>query len=137
MKWEGFEKKSDRTWETEENLETADKILAEYLDKVGGKEAILEAYAAKKNKSGEKKKRGRASTGVEPNKRGRKANGAAVPVTTNIEFKPPSGTWEEDVVMIDACEGTEGKVNVYLTWKSGHKTQHPLAQVYKRCPQKV
>lgn len=39
--------------------------------------------------------------------------------------------------MIDACEGTEGSVVVFLTWKGGQKTQHPLVQVYKRCPQKM
>lgn len=39
--------------------------------------------------------------------------------------------------MIDACEGKDGNVLAFLTWKSGAKTQHPLAQVYKRCPQKV
>jgi hypothetical protein len=26
---------------------------------------------------------------------------------------------------------------VYLTWESGHRSQHSLAQVYKRCPQRV
>jgi chromobox protein 1 len=52
-------------------------------------------------------------------------------------FKPPTGSWEDDVEGIDACEGTDGNVMVFLQWASGHKTQHPLEQVYKRCPQKV
>jgi len=26
---------------------------------------------------------------------------------------------------------------VFLSWANGHKTQHPLEQVYKRCPQKM
>lgn len=38
---------------------------------------------------------------------------------------------------IDACEGNGGAIVVYLTWKGGEKSQHPLHQVYKRCPQKV
>lgn len=75
-------------------------------------------------------------------KRGRK-NGTHPASSTppasakSAEFKPPSGNWEEEVVGIDACEGTEGNIVVYLTWKGGEKSQHPLHQVYKRCPQKV
>jgi len=142
VKWEGFDKKADRTWEPIENLETAPKILEAYLAKFGGKEALMEAWEEKKASKG--KKRGRASTGGETNetKRGKK-NGVhptdsdAPASFRRAEFKPPSGNWEEAVVGIDACEGTEGSIVVYLTWKGGEKTQHPLHQVYKRCPQKM
>ncbi|KAG4420056.1 hypothetical protein IFR04_006815 [Cadophora malorum] len=148
VKWEGFEKKSDRTWEPEENLETAAVILGEYLESVGGKDLILSTWEEKKAEaaSGKKgKKRGRASTGTPLEngaKRGRKSKdhpASATPPSSvaAADFKPPTGSWEDAVVAIDACEGTEGSVVVYLTWKGGHKTQHPLAQVYKRCPQKM
>merc|ERR1711939_543878 len=86
VKWEGFEKKSDRTWEPEENLETAAVILGEYLESVGGKDLILSTWEEKKAE---------AASGKKGKKRGR---------------------------AIDACEGTEGSVVVYLTWKGGHKT---------------
>ncbi len=69
---------------------------------------------------------------------GKNQTSASPPASASkAEFKPPTGSWEDEVVAIDACEGNEGTVVVYLTWKGGHKTQHPLAQVYKRCPQKV
>ncbi|KAL2069490.1 hypothetical protein VTL71DRAFT_14169 [Oculimacula yallundae] len=144
VKWEGFEKKSDRTWEPEENLETASGMLNDYLASVGGKELILSAWEEKKAEAaaGKKgKKRGRASTGVENGaKRGRKTHpSSGTPPASSFaaDFKPPTGSWEDTVVAIDACEGSEGSVVVYLTWKGGYKTQHPLAQVYKRCPQKM
>jgi len=125
---------------------TAEKILNEYLASVGGKEQIMFDWEEKKKEARAKKgpkKRGRASTGTtQANgsaKRGRKGDhpSSATPPASVKDFKPPSGSWEEEVVGIDACEGTEGSVVVYLTWKNGHKTQHPLPQVYKRCPQKV
>jgi len=128
--------------------ETAAVILGEYLESVGGKDLILSTWEEKKAEaaSGKKgKKRGRASTGTPLEngaKRGRKSKdhpASATPPSSvaAADFKPPTGSWEDAVVAIDACEGTEGSVVVYLTWKGGHKTQHPLAQVYKRCPQKV
>jgi chromobox protein 1 len=124
--------------------ETASKILNEYLAKVGGKEAILAAWQDKKDTAKKKKKRGRAGTSAEETngtKRG-KRNGhpkdGSPPVSASkAEWKPPTGNWEDLVTGIDACEGNDNNVVVYLTWKGGHKTQHPLAQVYKRCPQKV
>jgi len=124
---------------------TAPEILAAYLKKVGGKESILEQWAEKKN-TRKGKKRGRASTASvangTPAKKGRK-NGSHPAESTppagvkETEFKPPTGSWEDEVVGIDACEGSAGAVVVYLTWKGGQKTQHPLVQVYKRCPQKM
>lgn len=98
--------------------------------------------AAKKNK-----KRARSSTGVDTPingaKRGRKSK-VEHPLDTTppasasqSEFVPPIGNWEEEVRDIDACEGTDGKPIVFVTWKNGHKSQHPLPQIYKRCPQKV
>jgi len=116
--------------------------LQDYLAKYGGKDAILQAFEDKK--AGKpSKKRGRASTGATAEngaKRGRKSNGthpASATPPRGADFKPPTGNWEDEVVQIDACEGAEGSVVVYLTWKGGQKSQHPLAQVYKRCPQKV
>jgi chromobox protein 1 len=124
--------------------ETASKILNEYLESVGGREAILAAWKEKKESAKKGKKRSRASTGTEATngtKRGRK-NGhpkdTSPPASASkADWKPPTGNWEDLVTGIDACEGNDNNVVVYLTWKGGHKTQHPLAQVYKRCPQKV
>ncbi|KAI1004643.1 hypothetical protein K3495_g3570 [Podosphaera aphanis] len=147
IKWEGYEKKSDITWEPEENLETASKILNEYLASVGGKDMILADWTEKKKlaESAKKgKKRARASTGGASSSQKRSRKYSPHPVNTSppasaaaTEFRPPTGSWEEEVIKIDACEGSEGNVIVYLTWKGGHKSQHPLSQIYKRCPQKM
>jgi chromobox protein 1 len=125
--------------------ETASKILNEYLASVGGKDQILSLWEEKKAEAAQKKskKRGRGSTNTPQNgangaKRSKKAASETPSANAKqAEFKPPTGNWEDEVVHIDACEGNEGTVVVYLTWKGGQKSQHPLAQVYKRCPQKV
>lgn len=123
--------------------ETASVILSEYLESLGGKGKLLQEYQEAKAEGSETKgrKRGRSSVGANneaPAKRGRKSHPASTsPSPAMKEFRPPTGSWEEDVIAIDACEGSEGNVVVYLTWKGNHKTQHPLSQVYKRCPQRV
>jgi hypothetical protein len=123
--------------------ESASEILTQYLERIGGREALLEAWEEKKQAARKGKKRARSSTetnGTSGVKRGRKTHPASTtpPASAkNAEFKPPSGSWEDEITGIDACEGAEGSVVVYLTWKGGQKSQHPLAQVYKRCPQRV
>ncbi len=114
--------------------------MNEYLESVGGRDFITNGGIKKDNK-----KRGRPSSGTPTST----ANGSkkrksephpkdtSPPLGMKKDFKPPTGSWEEDVQGIDACEGSDGKVMVFLSWANGHKTQHPLEQVYKRCPQKV
>ncbi|KAK1767698.1 hypothetical protein QBC33DRAFT_54604 [Phialemonium atrogriseum] len=142
VKWEGYEKKADRTWEPEDNLkDNASVILEEYFEAVGGRDKIFQEM-----KNGLKgKKRGRSSTNTPTmgNKRSRK-NGdhpkdTSPPATAKrAAWKPPAGSWEEDIASLDACEDEEkGKLMVYLTWKNGHRTQHETSVIYKRCPQKM
>ncbi|QSZ35874.1 hypothetical protein DSL72_006996 [Monilinia vaccinii-corymbosi] len=148
VKWEGYDKKSELTWEPEENLETAQDILNSYLELVGGRKNLMEQFNEKKAEAAEKKqgkKRGRPSTGpATPQASGKKSRRNSHPSSTTppaslepAQFKPPSGSWEDDVLTIEAMEGPNAEVVVYLTWKGGHKSQHPLHAVYKRCPQKM
>ncbi|KAB8294267.1 hypothetical protein EYC80_009694 [Monilinia laxa] len=150
VKWEGYDKKSDLTWEPEENLETAQDILNWYLESVGGKEKLMDLYNEKKAEAAEAaekkqgKKRGRPSAAATPQTNGKKSRKNGHPSSSTppaslepYQFKPPSGSWEDDVVTIEAMEGPNAEVIVYLTWKGGYKSQHPLHQVYKRCPQKM
>ncbi|KAI1434242.1 heterochromatin protein one [Xylaria sp. CBS 124048] len=148
VKWEGYEKKADQTWEEEENLrENAAEVLDEYLESIGGREKIFEeANTALKNK-----KRGRtaaaaaaaaaaASTSSNGTKRRRNEDHPAstTPPASVSTWKPPQGSWEDDVETIDACHDEKtGKIIVYLTWKGGQKTQHDTKVIYSRCPQKM
>ncbi|KAK3998320.1 hypothetical protein QBC44DRAFT_314229 [Cladorrhinum sp. PSN332] len=140
IKWEGYEKKSDRTWEPEDNLDNAKDILNEYLKSIGGREALFEQ--SKNALKG--KKRGRQSnTPQTSGKRSRRGNGhptdSDTPVSVeSVQWRPPPGSWENDIADLDACEDEEtGKLMVYLTWKNGKKTQHETPVIYQRCPQKM
>ncbi|CRK17832.1 hypothetical protein BN1723_011399 [Verticillium longisporum] len=72
VKWEGYSKKADQTWEPESNLtEGAPEIIAEYYKSVGSRAMILE----ESRKGKETKKRGRpaSSTPASSSKRARKS----------------------------------------------------------------
>lgn len=139
VKWEGYEKAGDRTWETTDNLrENASEVLEEYLRGVGGEEKIIqEAKTAIKTK-----KRGRPSSTAPTNGSKKRRNdshpASATPPISARAWKPPVGSWEEEIESIDACHDEHtGKLTVYLTWKNGHKTQHDTKVIYQRCPQKM
>ncbi|KAK2058985.1 chromo domain-containing protein [Colletotrichum caudatum] len=146
VKWEGYEKKADQTWEPEDSLkEGASEILEEYLQKLGGREALFE----EKSKAKTTKKRSRpsgSSTTPPASTKKSKRNGHPAESTPSASAKEakskawtlPSGSWEEEVESIDACEDEEsGSLIIYLNWRNGQKTKHSKDVVYKRCPQKM
>ncbi|KAK4220016.1 hypothetical protein QBC37DRAFT_76298 [Rhypophila decipiens] len=142
VKWEGYEKLSDRTWEPEDNLkENASGILTAYLKSIGGRNALFEQT----NLALKTKKRGRPSQGTPSTSGKRRRNGdhesesGTPPASARVvEWVPPAGSWEDHIAKIDAAEDeTTKKLMVYLTWKNGHKTQHDTKVVYQRCPQKM
>jgi len=138
VKWEGYEKKADMTWEPEENLEEdASEVLKEYFAKVGGRDAILEQH----EKATKGKKRGRQSVGPSTSKRSKREahpDEEDAPASKPKSFVPPAGSWEDEVVSIDAAdEDGNGTLTIFLNWQNGAKTKHPPSVVYKRCPQKM
>lgn len=118
--------------------ETAGDIVSEYLERIGGRQAILDETS----KAARGKKRGRPSGGAGPSASSKRARGSH-PTSTSTPpapavWMPPSGSWEDEIKEIDACEDEgKGKLVVYLNWKTGHKTKHDTSVIYKKCPQKV
>ncbi|KAJ6442134.1 chromo domain-containing protein [Purpureocillium lavendulum] len=141
VKWEGWEKKADMTWEPEDNLlESAAEILEDYFTSIGGRDNIFEET----EKAARGKKRGRASTGTTTATKRSRKNGAgahpaaSTPPASAKKWSPPAGSWEDEIESIDACEDEgNGRLIVYLIWKNGNKTKHETSVIYKKCPQKM
>lgn len=116
-------------------------VLDEYYASHGGKEKILEETqrALKSKKRGRPQSDTPTSTTKRSRKNGDHPGNTSPPATAKqVAWKPPAGSWEDQIVDLDACEDEEtGKLMVYLTWQDGHKTQHETSVIYKRCPQKV
>ena len=79
-------------------------------------------------------------------KRGRKSTGDVANGTTTKD-KLPDGLWESHIQRVSSIlEETDPKVKgtktgavllALLEWNDGRKTQHPLATVRTKCPQKL
>ncbi|RCI15766.1 hypothetical protein L249_2755 [Ophiocordyceps polyrhachis-furcata BCC 54312] len=139
VKWEGWEKKADMTWEPEDNLrESASEILVEYYKRIGGRDSIFEESQA----ASRGKKRGRGATGTPASTKRPRKNGLhpadSTPPASAKKWNPPAGSWEDEIESIEAFEDEgSGKLAVYLIWKNGKKTKHDTSVIYKKCPQKM
>ena len=159
VKWQGYEKKSDRTWETEENLSGAKDILHAYWNKIGGRPLSKKEQSAQKRRESAKQKREKIDSDTPPpkkQKRGRKSGGGAAdedegpPGLTSVgddEWQiphPHPGAWDHQIDSIDTVEREEnGQLWAYLVW--GEKTEGgrfrrskaKMEVVYTAAPQKM
>lgn len=149
VKWQGYEKKSDRTWEPEDNLSGAKDLLKAYHKKVGGRPKLGDAS------SSSKKRKESATPNVRPTpKQGRKKtkaskNGddedtptAKKEIKTEKQWSPPLGLWEDDIISVESVEKStdvQGQESLlaYVRWSDDRKSQHTVQYLYKKCPQKM
>ncbi|CAI6331991.1 unnamed protein product [Periconia digitata] len=129
VQWLGYDDPSDRTWEPRDNLDGAKDVLEEYHNSIGGDPAP----PTNKRKGRKSAADSESATPVVPNKR----------VKQKKVWEPPKGSWETEVDYVETVEEladpTTGKYQrfAYLRWSNRKKTQHPLAHVYQKCPQKM
>jgi len=120
---------------------SASAILEEYFESIGGRDKLYDETS----KALKTKKRGRPAASTPSGtsaKKARKngdhpADSDPPAALTKKQWKPPAGSWENDVQTVDMYRDENGNLMIYLTWKNGEKTQHAAKQAYQRCPQKV
>ncbi|KAK3175153.1 hypothetical protein OEA41_002399 [Lepraria neglecta] len=160
VKWMGYPKKADCTWETEENLEGAREILEGYWKTLAGKPVADQKPS---------KKRVRQSTGAEKkpdiskrpktSKGSRKCNGVLEQDTTPTplpgyteegedDWKPPPANkdaWDSKVQCVDTVirENSDGELWGYLIWNEKnadgrfYRTKANLPTIYRAAPQRM
>lgn len=150
VKWKGYEKRSDLTWEPVEHFEEgASDVLVEYHDKIGGQPVFKPAAKkrARPSKTGTPTSTG---TGTDSAKGSKTRRGGAVSVqgtpsasqradVKKPNWAPPSGSWEGAIQAVDTIEmdSETDTLNVFLHWNDGRKSKHPIEVCYKKCPQKM
>lgn len=117
IKWLGYDKESDNTWEDEENCEGSEQLINEYWAANGGKPSFKQGPGRKRNLSTP------ASDGAGAKKRRESVPEEKAPVqqkATDIStWKPPADleNWDDKVSYVDTVERTDnGLVLVYLQW---------------------
>ncbi|KAF2485501.1 hypothetical protein BDY17DRAFT_293727 [Neohortaea acidophila] len=143
IKWLGYDKKSDLTWEPLKNLENALEIVEAYHASIGGP-----PQPPSNKKKGAMGKRSASAAFDSPSanagsaKKGRKSNGEK-------RFTPPDGSWENHVARVasiveEAYDITKPKSGVpsksllvLMEWNDGHKTTFPLETARRKCPQRL
>jgi hypothetical protein len=123
---------------------TAKETLEAYFKKIGGR-------PEKKEKKSRKRKTNDIETPKSSSK-GRKRNKTATstpePTSTSrkkkdVEWKPPTGSWENHILNIDTIEELRDEAtgelhrHGYVVWKEGTKSRHTLATLNAQAPQKV
>lgn len=142
IKWEGFSKKEDQTWEPIENLSGATELLEAYHRKIGG--TPDPSGASKSGKKGPLKRKASTvfdspSNGVSERKRGRKPKDSEQETTKATPKREyPSGSWETQVEKVShIAKDDDNEYTCLIVWKDGHKSAHPLATARTKFAQRL
>lgn len=135
-------------------------MLKAYFKKIGGRPAYK--TPAPKGKKSKKRAAEAVAVATPPAKSSRKRSKLSTPpeavtataVATSArrgkkddieddDWKPPHGTWENNVTGVDTIEEVfddeQGRKSrfAYVMWDNGRKTRHVLSTLNQKCPQKV
>ncbi|KAF9924916.1 hypothetical protein BGZ67_009007 [Mortierella alpina] len=95
--------------------------------------ASKEGKASKAGKEGKEAKAGKEGNASKEGKAGKAAGKASK------EPWPPASwtTWEDEVDFVQTVERNNKIMRVYLVWKNGKQTDHPIEVAHSKCPIKL
>ncbi|KAK9368063.1 hypothetical protein V1509DRAFT_639956 [Lipomyces kononenkoae] len=135
IKWLGYDKPEDDSWEPESNLIGAREMVDEYLEKIGGRPQPPRKRGEPPRKRGVAIRRRRKRTPEDTTKDASDANGWKTDEGSDL----PLGSWETKIKEIKSISMTDqGKLLFTIEWADGKKDGAVEAQVlYNKAPQKV
>ncbi|KAJ5277416.1 hypothetical protein N7524_003569 [Penicillium chrysogenum] len=155
VKWKGYEKIEDHTWEDEDGLlEGARDIVTAYYKKIGGRpkksaEKPTPAKPGRKRKSMGDSKLAKPSPAPATSEAKRQRRKSAPKETTKQEtpsssesngaqWLPKGKNWDKDVKEVDTIvrEGDAGLM-AWLEFNNGHKAKLSVQACYEKCPLKM
>ncbi|EPS33934.1 hypothetical protein PDE_08896 [Penicillium oxalicum 114-2] len=157
VKWKGWERPEDLTWEPEASLKSgAKQILDAYYKKIGGRprknaaKPVAKAGPGRKRKSTSDAKEPSASTEPTESKRARRKSSAPATEDSNPEggleaeendfsWTPKGKDWGSQLDRVDTIiRDQESKsLFAFLLWKNGRRSRVALETCYEKCPRQM
>ncbi|KAF7719660.1 Uncharacterized protein PECH_004159 [Penicillium ucsense] len=157
VKWKGWDKPEDLTWEPESSLKSgAKQILDAYYKKIGGRPRKNAAKPAPKAGPGRKRKSmndvKESSTSVQPAESKRLRQKSSAPAAEesapepaseeeehDFSWTPKGKDWGSQLERVDTIIRDQETKSLYafLLWKNGRRSRVELETCYDKCPRQM
>ncbi|QSL67026.1 hypothetical protein MERGE_001413 [Pneumocystis wakefieldiae] len=140
IKWKGYDKDEDNTWEDEKSCEGCKDLINQYWESIGGRLVPSEKPTARKRKSSQLRKNENNESDIKHRASTSRSKEISTSDLSSENWKPPMhlSSWEDEIESVDTIErDASGKLLVYVNWVHGKKSVHDSLLIYQKCPLKM